>query len=355
MRKTNQTEMEMKVKKAVRVEGPGQAFVESLRHKIEEQAAPTGRPTRVCPLFHQPVWLTLLNVIVLLSAVLFTIGPKNAYASIKDFFNLLDPGLQTVEAAGLVTELEITAQATVTGTDGSVEDITVTLDWVYLDEGRLVLGFVTSSIPSGCALENPVIVAGQTLKSNLTFSSVSEGEDADQIIFSAYNPLQENNRDKQVDFSVILHLIDVEDPARVPLAEFHYDLVGIPVHKGQTIDMEQTTPARVDDIEFQVESFVVTQSFSEVVFCSDLSADKVLALPKSDISLQIGDGPVMYGYLVLGMAEGEGQTCVQIGFFDGSSMKDEMVIFRFKETFVAIIQSAPFDPGERIDKPIPKP
>jgi hypothetical protein len=63
----------------------------------------------------------------------------------------------------------------------------------------------------------------------------------------------------------------------------------------------------------------------------------------------------MYGYLVLGMAEGEGQTCVQIGFFDGSSMKDEMVIFRFKETFVAIIQSAPFDPGERIDKPIPKP
>lgn len=66
-----------------------------------------------------------------------------------------DPGLQSVQDAGLVTDLDVTAQPTILPTQTpartpqpasspalsqTLEGVTLTLDWVYLEEGRLAMG-----------------------------------------------------------------------------------------------------------------------------------------------------------------------------------------------------------------------
>lgn len=355
MRKTDQLEMERKIKEAIHVKDPRQDFVQSLLKKIKGQGTPFGGSFRLHSLSRRFAWLILVNVILLLSAVLIAVGPRNVKAFIADLFNILDPGVQTVEAAGLVTNLGETPQPIILSPDSSLEDITVTLDWVHIDENRLVMEFVAKSIPSGMVLDMPKITADQTLKQDLTFSSTSMEEDTGQIIFTAYDPIKLDYDAKQVNFSVDLYLIESRDPDKTPLAIFHYDLEDIPVYEGQTQEIEQSVPAMIGDLELQLESFNTTSSLTEVTFCVNLSAEEILALPKSDIKLQIGSEPFTYDYVVLGLNEKEYMTCTRLGFFEGGAPESGMTIFQFKYVYIAILQDNTFEQDESIEKIIPKP
>jgi hypothetical protein len=352
MRKTNQTEMEMKVKKAVNVEDPRPDFVESLRQRIAGKGFPSGWSFRLYRLSRRPVWFFLVIGFILASVIYFVVGPKKVYAFITDF-NFTDPGLQTVAEAGLVTELEKVSQFTIQDLDNSSQVVTVILDWVYIDEGRLVLGFITESIPTGLVLDMPVIIAKQSFNQNLVFSSISEEEHTDQIIFMAFNPIQMGNTDKQVDFSVDIPLIKIGDPDKVPLAVFHYDLEDVPVVKGKTYEVDQLPSIIEDDLGFRMKSFMFTPSFTEVSFCVNMLVEDILALPKSDINLRIGDGPVTYDYFLVELSEAKDQTCVLIGFFNGGTPENEQVVFQFNRVAIAIMQNSSFSP-ERITKPNPK-
>lgn len=355
MRKTDRFKMEKNIRKATHVEDPRKEFVGTLRQRITGQDSPITGCLRFQNLSHRPVWFFLVIGFVLISVVYFSIGPKNVHAFIEDF-NSLDPGMETVEEAGMVTELEITSQFTIQDIDNSTQVITVILDWVYLDEGRLVLGVITEAVPSGLALDMPTITTEQSIKQNLAFSSISEEGNDNQIIFMAFNPIQMDNNDKQVDFSVDIPLIESADLDKTPLVVFHYDLEGIPVRRGISYEFEQSAPVLVDDLEFQLDFIQTTPSFTKVTFSVNLSAEDILALPKSDINLQIGDSPIIYDYFLLGITESEDLTCVQIGFLDGGLLGNERIIFRFKQNFIAIVESiSTFSPNERKDRTFPKP
>jgi len=360
MRKKDQLKLENRIKEATLVENPKQDFVESLLTEIKRQGSPSSGSFRSYSLSRWPVWLILVNVIVLLSAVVIAIGPRTVFDFMTDSFNIFDPGVQTVEAAGLVSKQGLTPRPTILIPDSSLEDITVTLDWVHIDGDRLAMGFVTESMPSGLVLDMPIITADKCLKDNLTFSSTTLENDTNQVIFTTYDPIQMDNDDKQVDFSMDLALIKYGDPDETPLAIFHYDLEGIPVYKSQTYEKEQSIHGKIDDLEFQLESFNKTNSFTEVTFCVTLSAEEILALPKSDINLQIVNGTVTYDYLILELDETEDQTCVQVGFLESGTQEGEMIVFSFKEMYIAIMQNNTFTQdesieNENIEKVIPKP
>ena len=349
MRKINQIKMETKIREAVDVEDPQPDFVESLRQRITGQDFPSGWSFRLYRLSHRPVWFFLVIGLTLVLTVYLVIGPQNVHAFIEEF-DFIDPGLETVAEAELVTEVEVLSQYTIQGLDNSTEVITVILDWVYIDESRLVLGFITDSIPTGMVLGLPTVTAEQSLRHDLVFSSISEGDNPNQIIFSAYNPIQLDSHEKQVSFSMDLPLLESYDPAKTPLAVFHFELKDVPILKGKTFEMEQSSLALVDDLEFQFESFLFSPSFTMVTFCVDMPLKEIMALPKSDISLQVGDGPVMYDFLLIKIEEDREQTCVQIGFFDGGMPENEMIIFRFKRLAIGIMQ---YSRDDLIESPKP--
>jgi hypothetical protein len=342
MRKKDRMEMEERISEATCVESPEPDFVNSLKRKIVEQGSPPIGSTKTCTLSHRPALLILANVFVLLAAIIIMAGPRNVYAHIKAFFDIDDPGLQTVEAAGLVTDLEMTPEPTILSSDRSIENISVILDWVYIDEGRLVLGFSLESVPSGLTLDLPTITDHQSFKSNLTFSSNSvEDENASQFIFSAYNPIRKDDNAREVNFGIDVSLIESGDADKDPLAVFHFDLEGVPVHKGRTYDTKQSLPAEVNELEFLVKSVKFMPSFTEVEFCTNISAEEIRALRKSDISLQIGEKPPVQDYLVLKLAETGDETCVQIGFFDGGESWTDLFFFQFQQFGIAIGQGEP--------------
>jgi hypothetical protein len=250
----------------------------------------------------------------------------------------------------------------------------VTLDWVYIDEGRLVLGVVVESVPSGLVVDMPIITADRSLKPDLGFNSLLAAEDTGQIVFLAFNPVRADDYTQQVDFSVDLPLVEDGDSHKTPLAMFHYDLEGIPIYKGQTHEIgqavyqngfegipidknptdkiEKTDP---NDLEFEMESILVTPSFTEVEFCVNLSAEEVMALPRSDISLKIGDKPVVSDYLVLEISETGDQTCLRLGFLDGGSLENDLVVFRFTQWSFAMMQYSPDKQIEGFQNMIIKP
>ena len=349
MRKINQIKMETKIREAFDVEYPRPDFIESLRQRIVGRGSHSAGCLRFQNLSQRPVWFFLVIGLTLAFAIYLVIGPQNVHAFIEEF-DFIDPGLETVAEAGLVTEVEVLSQFTVQGLDKSSQVITVILDWVYIDEGRLVLGFITEGVPSGLVLDMPTIAAEQSIKQNLTFSRISGEDNPDQIIFSAYDPIQLDSYEKQVDFSVDLPLIQSDDPTNTPLAVFHYALEGVPIRKGKTYESEQSAPVLVDDIEFQFESFLFLPSFTEVTFCVNMSSKEILTLPRSDISLQVGDGPVMYDFLLMKIEEDREQTCVQIGFFDGGTPENEMITLRFKRLAIAIMQ---YSRDDLIESPEP--
>lgn len=332
MRKKDRMEMEERISKAAWVDDPEQDFVDSLKQKIVGQGSPPIESFTHRPLSRRPALLILANVFVLLAAIIIVAGPRKVYAHIKAFFDIDDPGLHTVEAAGLVTELEMTPEPTILSSDKSIENISVILNWVYIDEGRLVLGFTLGSVSPGLTLDTPTITGHPSLRSNLTFSSnVVEDEDANQFIFSAYNPIQADENAREINFGVDLPLIETGDADKDPLAVYHYDLEGVPVHKGQTYETKQSHPAEVNELEFLVKSVKFMPSFTEVEFCTNISAKEILALRKSDISLRIGEKPPVQDYLVLELAETGDETCIQIGFFDGGESWTEKIIFQFQQ------------------------
>jgi hypothetical protein len=346
MRKKDRLEMEEKISEAAWVEDPEQDFVNSLKRKVVEQGSPPIGSFTHRPLSHRPALLILANVIVLLAVIIIMAGPRKVYANIKAFFDIDDPGLQTVEAAGLVTDLEMAPEPTILSSDSSIENISVILNWVYIDEGRLVLGVSMASVPPDLTLGTPTITGHPSLRSDLTFSSNAvEDENASQFIFSAYNPIRADENAREISFGIDVPLIETGDADKDPLAVYHYDLEGVPVHKGRTYETTQSFPAEVNELEFLVKSFKFMPSFTEVEFCTNMSAKEILALRKSDISLRIGEKPPVQDYLVLELAETGDETCVQIGFFDGGESWTDLIIFQFQQFGIAI--------GERESTPPP--
>lgn len=349
MRKKDQSEMEKRISEATRIEDPREEFIESLHQRITGQGAPSTGLVRLWSLSHRSVWFFIVIGIVLISTIYFVIGPKNVHAFIEDF-NFLDSGLETVEEAGMVTELGATSLSTILYPNSTLEEIIVILDWVYIDESRLVLGFITESMPSGLILGVPTIIAEDSLNQNLVFSSISVERNKDQIVFMTFNPIQTGNNEKRVDFSVDIPLVESADSNKTPLVVFHYDLEAIPVRRGITYEFDQSSPAMDDDLGFSMESILVTPSFSKISFCVDMPVEDILALPKPAMYLQIDDGPAIYNYYLVGLSEAEGQACVQIGFSESGLLGNERITFKFQWYVITIGEYSGYDLNDIIEK-----
>jgi len=306
MHKTDQIEMEMKLREITRVNGPDQQFVESLWQKFEQQEETPMKPNKQRSLFARPVFIILAVAVLLVSALFIGFGPKKVSAFIRDIFSSYDPGLQEVEEAGLVTDLGLLAEPALlpeeelseethqiypVGLSQTIEGNTLTLDWVYVDEGRLALAYTTQELQEGLTIGEPILTfTGYSPKQQNGSIQSMDGE-TNQTLYTSYQLIQMDAAGEFLNFSVNLPLVHPDDPNQAPVAQFHFDLENVPLYRGFTVYLQQIHQVTLNGISVQLKSVQIAPDFTDVVLCSDPANGGVSLEAIQDATFQFGEGP----------------------------------------------------------------
>jgi hypothetical protein len=357
MPKSNQIEMELKIREATRVNDPDQRFVDALWQKIEQQEPAPSSSFQGRALYQRPAFVILVVMLLLIGALFIGFGPKKVSAFIRDIFSMNDPGLQAVEEAGLVTDLDISAEPTVIAPLDSdlekpndafplslsetIDDMTVVLEWVYVDEGRLAAGFTRESIPSDYVFGAPTIDFKSPELQGINIYGETISGSSSQFIFTSNHHIHVDEVGDQIDFSLDLPLIKFGDYESPPLAKFHFDLEDIPIYRGKTIPLQQTKSVSINNVEVELKSVRITPSNTELEVCYDFPPGDETDWFMPDPSLQIGNGPIEIGHSFRYYGEIDGKHCGRIGFMIGDASGAEQLTFTVKSLYIPIPQELP--------------
>ena len=362
MPKTNQSEMELKIREAARVNDPAPQFVDALWQKIVQQEPAPSSSVKGRTLFQRPAFVILVVTLLLIGALFIGFGHKKVFAFIRDIFSMNDPGLQAVEEAGLVTDLDISAEPTVMDNAATAEvpkevtplslsqslgEITVTLDWVYIDSGRLALAFTPASMPPELAFGTPTLTFDGFSPGRREGSVLAVMADNGQYIFVSYQVINPEIVGDRINFSVELPLMKPAEPKWEEQAVYRFDLQGILVYQGRTVPLQQTTAVSMNNIEVRLESVIVAPSYTDVVVCYDFPPGDAPFWHIFDSTLQIGESAAekqrSYNYL----DDIDDDHCVQMGFGIGGATPGEHLLFKVNEMEVPLTIQDEL-PAERI-------
>ena len=298
---------------------------------------------------------TTVLMVILALLILTTV----AYAV---YHLMSDPGLQSVQDAGLVTDLEVTAQPTILPTIPSVnppqlainpalsqslEGVTLTLDWIYLDEGRLAMGMQFSDLPEGAVLDVPQVLFRNVTPVQVQGFSQSIRSEAHQAVYVSYQVIHAAAVGGKVSLGVDVPLTQPAGEVQTTLATFHFDIADVPVYSGTAIPIQQTYAVRRNGVEVRLKSVRVMPSTTEVVACYDFPDQNSPFWYMQRATVQIGNGAEEsyrpYQYL----REIKEDHCVKLGFATGNANGEKQLIFRVYQLVVPLTMQDRVSP-ERI-------
>ena len=350
--------IESKVRQVTSMLGPDEAFVSGLWERLAREHLPSQPVFEKTSWYRRPVWVAAAILLVLLAALFIGFGPRNVSAFIRGIFGRSDSGLQAVQEAGMVTELEMTAQPTLSSEMEltpdlppdvhplficqTLEDITITLEWIYIDEARMTLALTSDPLPQGIIFGMPIV--------NLDGIGEWRGgsyrqESATSVLIDIFQNIQVDVVGELVNFSIDLPLVNQYKSEEHPYATFHFDLQDIPVYQGMNIPLTQTASVTIDGVEIQLNSVRVMPSYTEIELCYDMppNDESKWYMPKP--TLQIDDGPVETSYGFTNLGENEGKQCARIEFSVGNAGGGEQLIFQVENLFIPLPEILP---AERI-------
>lgn len=220
--------------------------------------------------------LAWITVVILLGLLLTT---TIAYA-IHRYFNT--PGLQYVEEAGMVTELNVTAQPTLhtqtpaepalqIGTEQELDGVGVTLDWVHLNDSRQVIGFSVRGLPDELSVGMPRMNFGVITPDSMRGAGLELRRDSGvlsgtyviyQIVREAtYAGVTEGRTTVAVDIPIL-------DEARQPVKTFHFDVPEIPIQL-DSILVGNVYAAKADGVEVRLEWISLSPQETRALLCAN--------------------------------------------------------------------------------------
>jgi hypothetical protein len=273
-----------------------------------------------------------------------------------------DPGLQSVQDAGLVTDLDVTARPTLLPThtpastprlasnpalSQTLEGVTLTLDWIYLDEGRLAMGMKFTDLPADTALDAPQVTFRNVTPMQAQGYSQSIRSDEHQALYVSYQVIHADAIGGKVSLGVDVPLVQRSGDEQTALATFHFDVEDLPVYSGQAIPIQQTYAVRRNGVEVRLKSVRVMPSTTEIVACYDFPTREAPFWYMQHATVQIGDGPEesYRPYQVLSAIQDD--HCVKLGFATGNASGDTGLIFRVYRLVVPLTMQDVVSP-ERI-------
>ncbi len=264
---------------------------------------------------------------------------------------VIDPGLQSVLDAGMESTVQVTARptlqptatplgtplpASMTSLSQTLEGVTLNVDWVYLDEGRLAFGLGFSDLPADTQLGAPQVnFAGVTPQQALGFSqSIRAGEHS--AIYVSYQVIHTGEVGGKLSLGVDVPLVRSAAEQPETLTSFHFDLKDVPVYQGNNLPIGQTYAARVNGLEVRLKSVRVLPTTTEVVACYDFPTPNAVMAIVQDATLQMGDGPEVgytrYNYLT----DITDDHCVRLGFPVGNIGGADRLVFRVHKIVVPL-------------------
>lgn len=240
-----------------------------LSQRVMQQASSSRRPS--------PSPRMRTASVVLALAALFLVSSV-AYAVYRLVF---DPGLQDVQTAGLISDQGTTAlptlqpttepvippQAVKVANSQTVEGVTLTLDWVYLDSTSLLAGFSFNNLPSGISPGLPSIaIDGTPLTANQQPVQVMRTT-ATHAVFLSNQVTYPAIPEQPVTLDVSIPLLRQQKGEDVQAATFLFNVPNVPVYAGQTIGLQQIAAVSVNGKEIRLRSVRMNPSDIEVILC----------------------------------------------------------------------------------------
>ena len=238
--------------------------------------------------------LRAASIILALAALIFVSSVGFAIYRL-----VLDPGLQAVQNAGLVSTQGATAlptleatsepsvppQAVTVAQSQTIESVTLTLNWVYLDSTRFLSGLSFDALPEGISPGFPVVtVDGQPLASDQQPVQYLRTTATDALFLSnQVTQLKEHQQTAALEISV--PLVRREDGVDVQVAVFLFQVGNVPLYPGQTLPYQQTAAVRVDGTEIQLHSVRLTPGRLEVVVCPSPVSSIPLNVEQASLSV----------------------------------------------------------------------
>lgn len=246
----------------------------------------------------------ILAVIAAILALLLLSGIAYAIYRVAS-----DPGLQSVQDAGLVKNIGVTAKPTILptstagptrsaasiGTAQTVEGVTLTLDWVYLDEGHLALGWTNTQLPEGLTLDSPSVTFINA--SPVQTQGWSYHTDGTKAQYISYQVIHAKEIGGKADLSVDIPLVSNSDTQKA-VGSFHYELKDIPVNIGQSISLQQTYAVRYNGVEVRLKSARVLPNAVKLSVCFGDVAEASPNWNVQSASIQIGNGTMTEALMI---------------------------------------------------------
>lgn len=305
----------------------------------------------------RPLKLAATLALVLLAALVFTTA---AYAVYRW---MADPGLQSVQDAGLVNNVDVTAQPTLQPTATPTAQpqpavtlnlsqeqagVTLTLDWVYLDEGRLALGWHSSGLPDGATLQEPRITFQGANPQQAQGSSQNTYAEGNRSVYVSYQVIHADEVAGEVSLGVDVPLVQWNAGVPSSLAQFHFDIQPVPVYRGQAPGLQRIYTARNNGIEVRLEAVRVSPSGTQVTLCYTFPGGDDRAWQADQAVAQLGAGAEEQISTRMALEDVEGSHCEQLGFAAGNAGGDTHLALRI-ERFSLAIGAQEVLSAERID------
>ncbi len=260
------------------------------------------RITGISPKGQRMVWrlpITAILLAVIGVALIVTVG----FAVYHFFF---DTGLQGVKDAGLGANLNTTAQptlnpqmptnsyqplpATVIGTDQTANGVTVSLDWISVNNTRVLFGFSAEGLLEGMSFDSPQITFIGTTPVQFTGSAFEL--DGNQVVtgeFISYQVINDLGSNNKLDLGIDLPLTRTDNNQKKVLNTFHFDLQDVPANTGQPASGQQTYATKVNGSEIRLEWIKVTSTLITAGICYD-KPTTTEEWTINDLTLETGSG-----------------------------------------------------------------
>jgi hypothetical protein len=296
----------------------------------------------------KPLKLTWSLALAILALILVT---SAAYALYRYFS---DPGLQAAQEAGLITDLNSTAEpvvlppatpvalesATLVGQEQSLEGVSLTLDWIYLEDGQQAFHLSTSGLAPDLRLGMPSVVYDGVTPGQYSGAILSmDDRTSTSGTYVSYQLVRKDGQfGGQVDMQVNIPLRRHQAGQITEIANFQFDLRDVPVIVPMGGGGGNSFAVRVNGIEMRQMHAIVTPDFTEARLCYQApSADMEWRIGKvsvqfADLSGPVGEPVPAEGYRRV--EDQAGQQCADVTFPLGKSAGD-VVFYISAEGLVA--------------------
>lgn len=225
--------------------------------------------------------LAVVFAVLILSLLTIAVG----YAV---FFHWGDPGMSSVEKAGLITPVQMTALPTIIATSATPEagaaDVVVTMDTIYADKQRIGVTFTLRNLPALPQGDNYDILTVITHPDGSQFHANGGGgmdsgpEPNSLVLMGTYNydePIPESG---QLDLVFTLRVNPTAlMPDQTPLYTFSFP-VTLTVVDGISIQPNQSQT--VSGVEVILKSIEITASGTKLKLCVISPSDHVFWMPE---------------------------------------------------------------------------